>query len=173
MSTALLVIDLQNDYFPGGAFPLWNTEATLANVEAAIAKAQANGDAVVVIQHVADPKAGISPFFNEGTPGVEVHPRILAAAPDAPVVRKAFADSFVDTTLEAELEKAGADALLVCGMMTQNCVTHTAISKSAEKYDVTILPDCCTTVDEMIHAIALHAVSTRVKLVPAAEALAE
>lgn len=48
-------------------------------------------------------------------------------------------------------------------MMTQNCVTHMAISKAAEKYSVTILPDCCTTVDEMIHNIALHAVSTRVK----------
>ena len=56
-------------------------------------------------------------------------------------------------------------------MMTQNCVTHTAISKAAEKYAVTILPDCCTTVDAMIHNIALHAVSTRVRLVPSAEAL--
>ena len=60
---------------------------------------------------------------------------------------------------------------LVCGMMTQNCVTHTAISKAAEKYDVTILPDCCTTVDEMIHNIALHPVSTRVKLMPSNEVL--
>ena len=56
-------------------------------------------------------------------------------------------------------------------MMTQNCVTHTAISKAADKYIVTILPDCCTTVDEMIHNIALHAVSTRVNLVPSSEAL--
>ena len=56
-------------------------------------------------------------------------------------------------------------------MMTQNCVTHTAISKSAEKYNVVILPDCCTTVDEMIHKIALHALSTRVALVPAGEAI--
>jgi hypothetical protein len=50
-------------------------------------------------------------------------------------------------------------------------VTHTAISKSAEKYAVTILPDCCTTVDEMIHNIALHAVSTRVALAPSGDVL--
>jgi nicotinamidase-related amidase len=56
-------------------------------------------------------------------------------------------------------------------MMTHNCVTHTAISKSAEKYKVSILPDCCTTVDEIIHIIALHAVSTRVDLVPSTEAI--
>ena len=50
-------------------------------------------------------------------------------------------------------------------MMTQNCVTHTAISKAAEKYKVSILMDCCTTVDEMVHNIALNAISTRVPLV--------
>jgi nicotinamidase-related amidase len=61
--------------------------------------------------------------------------------------------------------------LLVCGMMTQNCVTHTAISKSADKYQVSILADCCTTVSEMLHNIALHAVSTRVTLVSANQAL--
>lgn len=67
--------------------------------------------------------------------------------------------------LDEVLAKYGVTELLVCGMMTQNCVTHTAISKAAEKYEVSILMDCCTTVDEMIHNIALHAVSTRVPLV--------
>jgi nicotinamidase-related amidase len=56
-------------------------------------------------------------------------------------------------------------------MMTQNCVAHTAISKAAEKYAVPILPDCCTTVSEILHLIALHAVSTRVKLVASSEVL--
>ncbi len=69
------------------------------------------------------------------------------------------------------MTKLGVTELLVCGMMTQNCVTHTAISKAAEKYKVTILPDCCTTVSEILHLIALHAVSTRVNLLPSTEAL--
>ena len=56
-------------------------------------------------------------------------------------------------------------------MMTQNCVTHTAISKAAEKYAVTVLTDCCTTVSEILHLIALHALSTRVKLVPSTDVL--
>lgn len=168
---ALLLIDVQNDYFPGGKFPLWNTEATLATIERAIEGARSKGVHVIVIQHVADPAMGIAPFFGAGTEGVEVHPRIRAAAPDAPVVTKHFADSFVGTKLQATLDELGVDELLVCGMMTQNCVTHTAISKSAERYAVTILADACTTVDAMIHNIGLHAVSTRVKLVPAAEAL--
>lgn len=84
---------------------------------------------------------------------------------------KEYADGFVGTKLEETLSALGVDELLVCGMMTHNCVTHTAISKSAEKYQVSILSDCCTTVDEMLHNIALHAVSTRVALVRASDAL--
>ena len=168
MTKSLLVIDLQNDYFPGGKFPLWNTDVVLQNIEHAIEKANAQGVPVIHIQHVAK---GVAPFFNEGTPGANIHPRILAAAPNAPVVVKEFADGFEKTTLEETLTKLGVTELLVCGMMTQNCVTHTAISKAAEKYNVTILPDCCTTVSEILHQIALHALSTRVKLVPSREGL--
>lgn len=171
MRKALLIIDLQNDYFSGGKFPLWNTENTLANIEEAISMAKAKGVAIIHIQHIANSEIGIAPFFNKGTEGVAIHPRILDAAPDAPVVVKEFADSFFKTTLEDTLSKLGITELLVCGMMTQNCVTHTAISKSAEKYKVSILSDCCTTVDAMIHNIALHAVSTRVPLVLATEAI--
>ncbi len=171
MSKALLVIDLQNDYFPGGAFPLWNTDVVLKNIEQAIAKANSLGVPVIHIQHFANSKQGIAPFFNPGTPGADIHPRILAAAPKAPIVIKEFADSFEKTTLEETLTRLGVTELLVCGMMTQNCVTHTAISKAADKYKVTILPDCCTTVSEILHLIALHAVSTRVKLVPSTEAM--
>ena len=136
MAKALLVIDLQNDYFPGGKFPLWNTETVLQNIERAIERANARGIPVIHIQHIANSKMGIAPFFNEGTVGADIHPRILAAAPNAPIVVKEFADSFEKTTLEETLAKLAVTELLVCGMMTQNCVTHTAISKAAEKYSV-------------------------------------
>ncbi|EKD81668.1 MAG: Isochorismatase [uncultured bacterium] len=162
---ALIVIDLQNDYFPGGKYPLWNAENTLNNVLAAIKTAQAKGVTIIHVQHVAGSKMAVAPFFNEGTEGVAIHSKILQAAPDAPVVVKKFADSFHETNLEETLKSLGITELFVCGMMTQNCVTHTAISKSAEKYQVTVLMDCCTTVDEMIHNIALSALSTRVAIV--------
>lgn len=84
---------------------------------------------------------------------------------------KEHADSFFETRLEETLSGLGVTELLVCGMVTQNCVTHTAISKSAEKYKVCILPDCSMTVNEVLHNIALRAVCTRVPLVPARDAL--
>ena len=168
---ALIVIDLQNDYFAEGKFPLWNTDATLVNTERAINKGRATNIPVILIQHVADAAKGIAPFFNEATIGVEIHSRILAAAPDGIVITKAFADSFHQTTLEATLSGLGVEELLICGMMTQNCVTHTAISKAAEKYSIKILTDCCTTVSQMIHQIALNALSTRVSLAESSSVL--
>jgi nicotinamidase-related amidase len=170
---ALIIIDVQNDYFPGGQFPLWNTEKTLGQVLRAVELARAKHVPVVMVQHIADKKMGPGPFFNEGTDGANIHSALLAAAPDAAVVVKRFADGFFDTTLEATLTDLGATELLICGMMTQNCVTHTAISKSAEKYGVKVLTDGCTTVSEILHQIALHALSTRIPLVAANEAFAD
>jgi len=161
---ALLIIDPQNDYFPSGKYPLWNTEQTLSNIKMAIKKANAKDMPVIYIQHIADPANGLAPFFNQGSDGAKIHPAIMEAAPKSEIVVKTFADSFEKTDLEEILKKQNIDELLICGMMTQNCVTHTAISKAAEKYKVSIIMDCCTTVDEMIHNIALNAVSTRVPL---------
>lgn len=166
MTQALLVIDVQNDYFPGGQFTLWNTDTVLENIERAMRQATVQGIPVILVQHVASSRPDGAPFFNAGTHGVDIHPRVLAAAPQAPVVIKQFADSFEQTTLEQTLTGLGVTELLICGMMTHNCVTHTAISKAAEKYAVRILADCCTTVSEIMHQLALHALSTRVPLLP-------
>ena len=166
---ALIVIDIQNDYFADGAYPLWNADVILEKIEAAITRARAKGIPVVLVQHIAASKG--SPLFDAGTRGVEIHPRILAAATGAPIVTKAFADSFHQTQLEATLSELGVDEILLCGMMTQNCVTHTALSKAAAKYAVKVLPDCCTTIDKMIHGFAVSALRTSVPLIDSAEVL--
>jgi len=158
--TALLVIDLQNDYFGGGAFPLWKSEEVKNRIVDVMSQATQSGIQIIHIQHLANPEK-LAPFFNEGTLGAEIHRDILSAAPDAPVIVKRFADAFENTELEAELASHQIKNLLLCGMMTQNCVTHTAISKAVEKYSVTLLSDSCTTVSEMIHLIALNALTNR------------
>lgn len=162
---ALLIIDLQNDYFPRGKYPLHNAVQTLSNIEIAIDKANQQSIPIILVQHIADDGSGIvAPFFNKGTLGVEIHSTILNAAPNADIVEKNYADSFEQTNLEQVLQKHKITELLITGMMTQNCITHTAISKAADKYGVTIVMDCCATVDDMINKIALKAVSTRVNL---------
>jgi nicotinamidase-related amidase len=170
--SALIIIDVQNDYFSNGAFPLADTDNTLSAVELAIKKAQSANMPVVIVQHIADASAGVAPFFNQGTVGADIHPRILQLAPTAPIVIKHYADSFVQTTLADTLAKLEVNELILCGMMTQNCVTHTALSLSADKYkSITVLTDATTTVSPLLHAIALHALSTRVRLAPVAAAL--
>lgn len=167
---ALVVIDVQNDYFEGGAFPLWNAEQTLAATEKAIAAARAKNMPVVGIQHIAN---GPSPFFNPNTEGVKVHERVQAALGDAPLVVKQHADAFEGTALHDTLQKLGVDELYICGMMTQNCVTHTAVSKRADEYrTVTVLTDASTTVSEMLHLIAVAGLSPRVNLATVDQALA-
>lgn len=159
---ALVVIDVQNDYFEGGAFPLWNAEEALAATEQAILAARRKEMPVVFVQHVA---AGPSPFFNPDTKGVKIHDRVLAAVGNSPVVTKQHADAFEGTTLHDTLQGLGADELVVCGMMTQNCVTHTAISRRADDYrKVTVLSDASTTTTEMLHLIAIAGLAPRVNL---------
>lgn len=159
---ALVVIDIQNDYFEGGAFPLWNPEQALAATEKAILGARSKDMPVVFVQHVA---AGPSPFFNPDTEGVKIHERMRAAAGGSPVVTKQHADAFEGTTLHDTLQGLGADELIVCGMMTQNCVTHTAISRRADDYrKVTVLSDASTTTTEMLHLIAIAGLAPRVNI---------
>ncbi len=162
---ALIVIDPQNDYFEGGQFPLWNTEATMAAVERAVSAAQVRAIPVVLVQHVADVTNGPAPFFNPDSEGVRLHSRMISIAPSAPVVVKQYADAFERTALHDTLQRLGADELILCGMMTHNCVTHTALSRRADEYrKVTVLTDASTTVSEILHLIALNALSTRVAL---------
>lgn len=167
--SALIVIDVQNDYFAGGKLPLWKAEETLERVEATLAAAREKGIPVVLVQHQSGANGS---FFVPGSEGVAIHPAVLAAAPGAPVVVKAYADSFHETTLAATLEALGAEELLICGMMTQNCVAHTALSRGAEPYPVTVLVDACTTLDERVHRFALSALSTRVSMKPVEQVFA-
>lgn len=160
--SALIVIDLQNDYFPAGAYPQYQAEEVLAHTLSAIEIAQQRGWPVVLVQHVGGAEA---PFFKAGSDGVELHSALLAQAPASVVVEKQHADSFLNTTLSDVLRAQNIRELVVCGMMTQNCVTHTALSPAASDYSVRVLSDACSAPDAMVHGIALRALSDRVPLI--------
>lgn len=167
---ALIVIDVQNDYFPGGKLPLWNAEETLGHIVNAISDAGKQGIDVILVKHIADKSKG-SGLFIPGTTGADIHPDILKAAPDAPVVVKHRADAFNGTNLNAVLDKSGIEEILICGMQTQNCVGLSAISKNATPYKPAILSDCCTAETKTVHAIALAGFGDIVPVVTASLAL--
>lgn len=160
--TALIVIDLQNDYFPAGAYPQYQAEQVLAHTLSAIDIVQQRGWPVVLVQHVGGAEA---PFFKTGSDGVKLYSALLAQAPASVVVEKQHADSFLNTTLSDVLRAQNIRELVVCGMMTQNCVTHTALSPAASDYSVRVLSDACSAPDAMVHGIALRALSDRVPLI--------
>ena len=164
MTRALVVIDIQNDYFPGGALPLWQAEDTEARILDAIGRAQAAGDRVILVRHLAPAGSGL---FAEDSAGSEIRAGILAAASDAPVVIKRFADSFQDTDLMDHL--ADIEELLICGMMTQNCVVFTAMSRDADAFRVRVVGDLCAAPMAPVHLIALSALGSKTEVAEAAQ----
>lgn len=159
MTRTLLVIDVQNDYFPGGALPLWQAEETESRIVAAIGAARARGDRTVLVRHESQATSGL---FAAGGPGAAIRSAILEAAGDAPVVVKRHADAFQDTTLSGLLD--GTDELVIAGMMTQNCVVFTAMSREADAYRVMVAGDLCTAPTEIVHRIALNALGSKGKV---------
>lgn len=164
MTRALLMIDIQNDYFAGGALPLWQAEETEARLVSAIGRARAAGDRIVLVRHVSLAPAGL---FVAGSAGAEIRRAVLEAAGEAPVVTKHYADAFQETDLADHL--AGVSDLLVAGMMTQNCVVFTALSRAADGLRVRVLGDLCTAPTETVHRIALNALGSKLEVATAAD----
>lgn len=164
MHRALLVIDIQNDYFTGGILPLWQAEETEARIIAAIDQARSAGDKIILVRHVSASDTGL---FARNRQGAEIRTAIRQAAPDAPVVIKQSADAFQETDLAAHLN--GIDKLLICGMMTQNCVVFTAMSNHANDRNVVVLADLCTAPTEIVHRIALNALGSKLQVLLAGE----
>jgi nicotinamidase-related amidase len=164
MSRALLVIDIQNDYFPGGALPLFQPVETEARILAAIGAARRAGDQIILVQHVSKATGGL---FDAAGTGVAIRPAILTAAGEAPIVTKHDADAFQDTDLASHL--AGVETLLVCGMMTQNCVVFTALSRAADAFQVRVVGDLCTAPSEPVHKIALNALGSKLTVAKASD----
>jgi nicotinamidase-related amidase len=168
MSRALLVIDIQNDYFPDGVLPLFQAAETEERVVTAISAARRAGDRIVLVQHISKASGGL---FDAAGSGVAIRPAILSAAGDAPVVTKHVADAFQDTDLASHL--AGIETLLVCGMMTQNCVVFTAMSRSADGLAVRVIGDLCAAPTETVHRIALNALGSKLPVSTAAQEWAD
>lgn len=122
--TALVVIDVQNDYFPGGRFVLFRPRAALGRTLALRDWARRRGIGIFWVRHTSPADAR---FFRTGTLGRELHPS-LGVLPSEPIVDKTDPNSFVGTDLEAQLRSRGVDTLVVAGMMTWMCIDTTVRS---------------------------------------------
>jgi nicotinamidase-related amidase len=140
----LVVVDIQNDYFPGGAYPLTGPEAAAANARRLLDAFRAAGEPLVHVQHVWD--APEATFMRPGTVGVEIHESVVPL-PAEPVVRKAHPNGFLDTRLEETLRAREVDEVVLCGMMTSMCVDATARAAADLGFSVTVVHDACAAPD--------------------------
>lgn len=137
MDRALLVIDVQNEYF-SGLLPVTHPAGSLDNILKAMDAASAQGLAVVVVRH-ASPRPE-SPTFRQGSTAWELHPEV-ARRPRDLLLEKNLPGSFTGTALEAWLKERGISKLAIAGYMTQMCCDTTARQAFHLGYGVEFLSD--------------------------------
>lgn len=144
MNDALVIIDIQNDYFPGGTMELVGAQEA-ANVAAGLlSRYRQAGLPVVHVRHEST-RPG-STFFLPGTKGAEIHP-LLAPQPGEAVVLKHFPNCFRETNLLEILRGFSATRLTFCGMMTHMCVDTGVRAAFDLGFACRLAGDACATRD--------------------------
>ncbi len=140
MNTALLLIDIQNDYFPNGRMPLErSTDASLKAQEVLLAF-RAKQKLVTHVQHISTrPDAT---YFLPCTKGIEFHPNVQPNKNET-IIKKHYPNSFKDTGLLNHLTKNRIDHLVICGMMTHLCIDATVRAAYDLGFSCTVLHDAC------------------------------
>ena len=150
---ALLIIDVQNDYFPGGSNELVRPLEAEKRIQELIAESRTCGRPIVYIQHFNPPD---DTFFLEGTIGAEISDRIRPQ-PDDRVIIKRYPNSFLETELDAYLKSLQVDTLIVCGMMTHMCVDTTVRAAMDYGYQVKLVANACATMDLVLNGETIPA----------------
>ncbi len=144
MKTALLIIDIQNDYFPGGKMELVNPLEAATKAYMLLQCFREHGGHHVHIQHVSlKPDAA---FFIKGDSGTDIHDSV-AHFEGEPIVYKHYPNSFRETNLLEMLKGWGIERAVICGMMTHMCVDATARAAADHGFQVMVAEDACATRD--------------------------
>jgi nicotinamidase-related amidase len=141
---ALIVIDIQNDYFPGGKWTLSGIDAAADNAARVLHAARAAGDLVVHVRHE-NPSPG-APFFVAGSHGAEIHEKVRPT-PGEDVVLKHHANSFRETNLQDILGRNRVEEVVLVGAMSHMCVDAAARAANDLGYRVTVIHDACASRD--------------------------
>lgn len=143
MKRALLVIDVQNEYFTG-RLPIVHSERSLANILKAIDKASENKMPIILIQHTSAGKN--SKTFIKGSYEWQIHDKVKNKKYNC-VMEKSMPGSFTETHLEALLIRMNIDTVVICGYMTQMCCDTTARQAFHLGFSVEFLSDATGTLD--------------------------
>ncbi len=153
---AFLIIDVQNDYFPGGKSELVGAAEALENIEIVLKRFRAAKLPVIHIQHI-NTRAGAT-FFLPGTPGVEIHSNLTPLGGEDVLVKHA-PNSFYETGLGDLLRLKSIDSLVVGGMMTHMCIDTTVRAAKDYGIPVTLLYNACAAKDLSIMGHSIPALT--------------
>ncbi|MCY1538889.1 Peroxyureidoacrylate/ureidoacrylate amidohydrolase RutB [compost metagenome] len=159
---AILVVDLQNEYWPSGNFSLEGIEAAAANAARVMDHARAEGDLVVNIRH----EMPGGPLFVPGSAGAEINDAVRPA-PGEPVITKNFPNSFRDTGLSDLLKKKGIEEVVVVGAMSHMCVDATVRAANDLGYKTMTVHDACATRDLDFNGVIAPAAQVHATLMSA------
>ncbi len=159
MTVGLLIIDIQNDYFPGGKMELDGSEAAGRVAGQLLRFFRQQQLPIVHVQHIAI-RPGAT-FFLPQTPGAELHASVKPLESETVVV-KHYPNSFRETGLLAHLQRQAIGPLVIAGMMTHMCVDATTRAATDLGFECQIAQDACATRalklnDRLVSAADVHA----------------
>ncbi|AXF57667.1 cysteine hydrolase family protein [Salicibibacter kimchii] len=141
MSTALIVVDIQNDYFPNGKMELSNPDQAATNAAKVMDWfRQNNKENIFHVQHIAgSPELG---FFLPNTEGADIHKTVQPLEHENVIVKN-FPNSFLKTDLESKLREKGVTKVVALGMMTHMCIDATVRAAVDLGFETTLIEDAC------------------------------
>ena len=143
MKKALIIIDMQNDYFAGGKMALVDIDEAMKNTLKLIEDAKEQKYEIFFIQHISTREGAT--FFLPNSEGVKLHTRFDASV--GTVIQKHYPNSFRETSLKAKLKEKGIKDLIICGAMSHMCVDTTVRAAFDLGYNVELMSDACATKD--------------------------
>lgn len=146
-NTALLLIDLQNDYYPtfeGAKWPLSGTEQASENAAKLLKTFREQGLPVIHVRHEA--LTDDAPFFLPQSTGAKIH-QSVAALESETVVLKTQVNSFRDTNLKSILDDLQVEKLVIAGAMSHMCVDAGVRAAVDFGFECHVAHDACATLD--------------------------
>lgn len=142
MNTALILVDIQQDYFPQGRMELVGSVEASREAKILLSYFRKENLPVVHVQHIFTRKDAT--FFLPGTEGINFQENVLPADAETVIV-KHFPNSFRDTNLQEYLESRQAGELMICGMMSHMCIDATVRAAFDKGYSCFVAHNACAT----------------------------
>ncbi len=154
MNTALVIIDIQNDYFEGGKAQLVNPDIASGNAKLLLEQFRKRNLPVLHVQHIANrPNAT---FFIPDTKGAEIH-NDVKPVDNEQIIVKHYPNSFRETDLLEHLKSKNITDLVICGMQTHMCVDATTRAAKDLGFNCVVVGDACATKDLELNGVKVKA----------------